>query len=125
MTRCTGRRTGRRTERAERGAATIYAVMLIAVLTVSALALTVLASVFALRRQMESAADLTALAAAQAHQRGRDPCAAAAEIAVRNSAELTSCAVVGDDVRVTVSRRGDGLLGGVAVPARARAGPAS
>lgn len=111
--------------RGERGAATVYAVMLIAVLTVSALALTVLAGVFAVRRQMESAADLAALAGAQAQQHGRDPCAAAEEIAVRNAAELTSCAVVGDDVRLTVAHRGDGLLGRFAVPARARAGPVS
>lgn len=110
--------------RDERGAATVYAVMLIAVLAVSALALTLLAGVFAVRRQMESAADLAALAGAQAHQHGRDPCAAAASIADRNRAELTSCTVVGDDVRLTVEHRGDGLLGHLPVPARARAGPA-
>jgi len=110
--------------RGEQGAATIYAVLLIAVLVLSSLAVVLLAGVFAVRRQMESAADLAALAGAEARQHGRDPCAAADRIAVRNGAQLSICTVVGEDVRVAVVSASEGVLGRFAIPGRARAGPA-
>lgn len=108
----------------ERGAATVYAVVLVAVLTVTVLAITVLAGVFVVRRQMESAADLAALAGAEALQQGRDPCVVAAQVAERNRASVTECAQSDRDVLIRVAHHGEGLVGRFAIPAHARAGPA-
>ncbi len=105
--------------------ATMYAVGLVTLLVVVGLVVTTLSSVYVLRRQAESAADLAALAAAQAHQRGGDACGTAARLAEANGARLVSCAVVGDDVAVEVTTTGSGGLRSIEVPGRARAGPAS
>lgn len=107
----------------ERGAATACAVGLVAVLVVASVLLTLVASVFVGRRQAEKAADLAALAGAQAHQAGDDGCAAARERAEQNGAKVTSCALEGADVLVEVEVRGHRLLRDLAVPGKARAGP--
>lgn len=115
-------RAARRTD--ERGVATVYAVGLVAVLVVASVLLTLVASLFVGRREAEKAADLAALAGAQAHQAGADGCAAARERAEQNGAAVTSCALDGADVLVEVEVRGRRLLARLAVPGRARAGPA-
>ncbi|WP_165164836.1 Rv3654c family TadE-like protein [Corynebacterium qintianiae] len=61
------------------------------------------------------AADLAAVAGAEAHYRGGEACRAARDTALLNSATAQSCDVVGGDVIVSVS------VG--AASARARAGP--
>lgn len=115
------RSAGRRPD--EHGAATAYAVGLVAVLVVASVLLTLVASVFVGRREAEKAADLAALAGARAHQIGEDGCAVARERAEANGAELTSCVLDGADVLVEVEVRGSRLLEDLAVPGRARAGP--
>lgn len=72
--------------------------------------------------QAASAADLAALAAADALAAGTAaPCPVAIEAASRNGARLTSCDVQGDDVLVQVQVDATPLP---AVGASARAGPA-
>ena len=81
-------------------------------------------AVIAQHRQVQAAADLAALAGATAIQSRQAPCAAAARVAARNGAELMHC-MTGGSVFVVVERRLPDVLGGRAVQARARAGPAS
>jgi secretion/DNA translocation related TadE-like protein len=77
-------------------------------------------------RVAQSAADLAALAGAEARGRGRDPCTAAASIALANGASLDSCAVEGFDVRLQVTVTGPHWLGQRDdLSAQARAGPTS
>ena len=60
-----------------------------------------------------------------ARGRGRDPCAAAALIALANGASLDNCAVEGFDVRLQVTVTGPRWLGQRHdLSAQARAGPA-
>jgi secretion/DNA translocation related TadE-like protein len=80
----------------ERGAAAIWVLACGAVLMVFALTISArTAAVFA-RHRVEAAADLAALAAAARFGVGGDPCASAAQVAVRNHATLASCAVAQD-----------------------------
>lgn len=68
-----------------------------------------------------TAADLGALAGADALAVGGDPCSTAAQTVHRNEAVLASCTVDGQDVLVTVTVAADPLP---PMAARARAGPA-
>jgi secretion/DNA translocation related TadE-like protein len=96
----------------------------LAVLLLIGSALGVVAAMVRAHRGAQAAADLAALAAASAHARGRDPCAAGAEVAAANDAELLSCALVGDDALVTVEVAGPRWLGQTGdLTAQARAGP--
>lgn len=112
----------------ERGAATVFALAVVALLVLVAVACGVAVAVFAGHRRAEAAADLAALAGARALQGGADPCGSAQRMAVDNGAALDSCAVDGPDVVVTVHITLDALgrvLGSATprLPARARAGP--
>jgi secretion/DNA translocation related TadE-like protein len=110
---------------AERGSATLFAVAVIGVLVLVGGALGVVAAMVHSHRVAQSAADLSALAGAQAQARGRDPCAAAATVAGANDAVLDSCAVDALDVRVHVTVTGPRWLGQHHdLSAQARAGPA-
>lgn len=114
--------TGAR-RRDERGAAVVLVIGLTAVLAfVAAVSVGTVAIVLAHRRA-QVAADLGALAAASAVQGGADPCAAAERIADRHAAALTHCEVDGSSVVVTTAVTLLPALGGMDVPARARAGP--
>ncbi|MGY1600789.1 Rv3654c family TadE-like protein [Geodermatophilus sp. SYSU D00815] len=110
----------------ERGSATVWVLALAGVLAAVGTAAVLLAAAVTARHRAGAAADLAALAAAAAAVRG-DPgaCAAAAELAARNGAELTSCALAsGAVVAVTVAvplRLGP--LGAFSAEGRARAGP--
>lgn len=118
------RRCGRGSARAQRGAATVTALALVAVLGAVAAVLAVGAGLFVEHRRVQAAADLAALAGAGAVRDG-DPCAAAAATAVRNGAEVTSCEVLDRDVRVVVAVRRTYPGGWEAVvEGVARAGPA-
>jgi secretion/DNA translocation related TadE-like protein len=74
------------------------------------------------QRRAQSAADLSALAAAAAV--GVGACAEALRVASANGAALDGCVVEGRDVRVTVSVTGPHLVGrDPRITAEARAGP--
>jgi secretion/DNA translocation related TadE-like protein len=111
--------------RGERGSATLFAVSCLALLLLLGAALGVVAAMVRAHRLAESAADLTALAAADAVGSARDPCGAGSAVAELNGARLTACAVTGREVLVEVLVEGPRWLGQAAdLAARARAGPA-
>lgn len=108
----------------ERGSAAPFAVGAIGLLLLVGAALGVVGAVFVAHRTAQSAADLAALAGADALQVSGDACAAAATIADRNGATLESCEIAGEDVTVTVRVEGPRWLGQPGDPvAAARAGP--
>ncbi len=111
--------------RGERGAVTVLAVALIGFLLLLGTALGAVAVMVVAHRTAQSAADLAALAGAQAADAGREPCVVAAGVAQRNGANLTSCVVDDADIRVQVTVTGPRLLGQTHdLDAEARAGPA-
>lgn len=110
--------------RDERGAASLLAVALMSVLLLIGSALGVVAAMVWAHRTAQSAADLSALAAATGLQDGTDACGGAARIARANHARLTSCQVQGEEVMVEVVVPGPRWLGQDAdLSAQARAGP--
>jgi secretion/DNA translocation related TadE-like protein len=114
-----------REERGERGSATLFAVAVIGLLVLVGAGLGVVGAMVHAHRVAQSAADLAALAGAEARGRGGDPCVAAASIAEANGATLDSCAVEGFDVRLQVTVAGPHWLGQRHdLSALARAGPA-
>lgn len=112
------------------GSASVLLLAVLAVAAVLAGTLALTASARALGTATSSAADLAALAGAQAAAspwRGDAPCTVAAEAATRNGAEIVTCDADGlGVVEVTVRRAPRGTLARVAGPrtATARAGPA-
>lgn len=111
----------------QRGAATVLVVGMAGLLMLVGAAAGVVGAIVAAHRSAQSAADLAALAGAAtfAEHTGRDPCAAAAEVAAANGALLDSCAVEGEDLVVEVTVGGPRWLGqDQDLRARARAGPA-
>lgn len=75
-------------------------------------------------RRAQGAADLAALAGAQALVRGENPCAAAGDVAERNRASVTDCSVTDRDVVVAVSVAAPGVFPeSFELRGRARAGP--
>ena len=116
--------TRRRLEE-ERGAVTVLAVAMLAVLVLVASAIAVGEAMVVAHRRAQAAADLAALASAQAVQHARDPCDAASRVATANGAALTACAVAGYDVTISVTVAGPRWLGAHGdFGARAKAGPA-
>jgi secretion/DNA translocation related TadE-like protein len=110
----------------ERGSATLFAVAVVGLLVLVGAALGVVGAMVHAHRVAQSAADLAALAGAQARGDGRDPCAAAASNAQANGAAVDSCTVDGFDVRVRVTVVGPRWLGQRHdLSAEARAGPAA
>lgn len=110
--------------RDEQGSATPFAVAVIGLLLFLGAALGVVAAIVVTHRAAQSAADLAALAGADALQTARDPCGPARAIASRNGAVLRSCRVAGEDVTVTVRMDGPRWLGQSGdLTAIARAGP--
>lgn len=117
-------RCARREHPDERGAITVLALALLGLLLLLTAAFGVVEAMFATHRRAQSAADLSALAGAQAVQQGRDGCAAAAAIADANGAPLDQCHTDGSDVVVTVRMAGPRWLGAHGdLSAQARAGP--
>lgn len=110
----------------ERGSATIYAVTAVAVLAAAALAVLGFTAMATAKHRASAAADLAALAGASEASAGGDACAAAAEIAGRNNANLVACTVEGSVVAVRVRVGGPTLLGiSPRLEASARAGPSA
>ncbi len=110
----------------ERGAATVLALALAAVLMMVGLAGAWVGAAVARHRVAQSAADLAALAGAQAVQEGGSACAVAAEVARANRTRLSACSLRGEDVWVSVELAAPPLLGrSGTLTGRARAGPVS
>jgi secretion/DNA translocation related TadE-like protein len=113
-----------RSERGERGAATLLALGMAGVLLIVGAALGVVGALVVDHRRAQSAADLAALAGALAGARGEPPCAAAGAVAGLNDAELLDCVFDGVTVTVRVEVSGPHWLGQQAdLEASARAGP--
>lgn len=118
------RRAERR--RDDRGAATVLALALVALLVTVAVAAVGVAGIVVTHRRAQAAADLAALAGAQSLGRGKDGCAVAARVARANGGRLDSCQPAGMEVTVEVSVAGPRLLGAAPrMHGRARAGPTS
>ena len=111
-------------QRPEEGSGTVLALAIIATLLVMTVVIAGLIGVVSSNRRASAAADLSALAAADAY-RGLtegDPCAVAAELAERHGAHLESCTFPDrpETVEVTVAVPVAGPMG-VLGPARVRA----
>ena len=109
----------------ERGVATVWAVVLIAVLSLVTFVVAGLTGVIGARHRAESAADLAVLAAAVSARDGGDACAAAEVVARANQGALVGCTARDRVIEVSVEVATPALWGTtweqVAV---ARAGPA-
>lgn len=100
----------------DRGSATVWAVLIVALLCVSAGVLLAVGHALTARHRAGAAADLAALAAADHALDGRTAaCAFADRVAAAQGARLLRCAVVGEVADLTVS------VGPARV--RSRAGP--
>ena len=111
-------------EHSEEGSGTVLALTIIAVLLVVTVVIAGLIGVVSANRRASAAADLSALAAADAY-RGLtegDPCAVAADLAERHGAQLESCTFPNrpETVEVTVAVPVAGPMGALG-PARVRA----
>ena len=117
-------KTASENQRPEEGSGTVLALTIIAALLVVTVVIAGLIGVVSANRRASAAADLSALAAADAY-RGLtegDPCAVAADLAERHGAHLESCTFPDrpETVEVTVAVPVAGPMGMLG-PARARA----
>ncbi|SNS50454.1 Rv3654c family TadE-like protein [Rhodococcoides kyotonense] len=111
--------------RRDDGGVTVLAALAVAALLVVVIAIMHVGSAVSGRHRAQSAADLSALAAASALDRGvADACAAARDVVARAEATLVDCTVDGWDVVVEVSITLPlGRFGVRDAMAAARAGP--
>ncbi len=111
----------------DRGVATVWAAGVIAVLVSMAVFGLHLGEAMVLRHQVESAADLAALAGAATVVAGEHyACSQARRVTDRMRVRVESCQVHGWDVLVDVAAQPTGWLGTLGTAtARARAGPAA
>lgn len=86
-----GRRPGR--QRDQRGSGSMLILCVVVVLALVGLVMAWQGSWLASGARARSVADLVAITAAQAQQQGRAACEVAEEVAARNAARLTECAV--------------------------------
>ena len=118
----TWRRAGPRGTESDAGSATVLVVAMAGVLMLEMVALATAGGLVTAHRRAQSAADLTALAAAAALD--ADACAEALRTATANAAHLDACEVDGSAVRVVVSVAGPTMTRrDLRVSAEARAGP--
>lgn len=108
----------------ERGVGVVLALGLVAVLVLVGVVGIGVVGLVATHRQAQAAADLAALAGAEASRSGRVPCEEATRIATANRADLRVCGVADGVVEVVVVIEVR-LAGSRTVSARARAGPAT
>ncbi|WP_041450774.1 Rv3654c family TadE-like protein [Hoyosella subflava] len=112
--------------RDEEGVATVLGAVLMLIVVLAAVAVVHYALIVGARHRAQSAADVSAVAAAEslAWLHG-EPCEVAREVAKLNRSEIRGCAVAGSDVVVRVSVGLPVVLPGYRdVSASARAGPA-
>jgi len=125
---CEGRPRSARARRGLRrdlGAGTVLLVAVVAVVLSAATVALGLAAALVTRQRAEAAADLAALAGAQALVRGGDACGTARRVAAAGRARVVVCEPVGTTVHLVVEVRLPGVLGRLDMPparARARAG---
>ncbi len=93
---------------AERGAAVVWTLALMAVLGLAAFVATGLGALVVARQQASTVADLAALAGAQALE---DPCARAAFVVQENGLRLDGCTLAGEDLVVDVAGPAPAVLG--------------
>lgn len=118
-------RADRRAWRDESGAATLLVVAFVGVMLLLGAALGFVAGMVIAHRQAQAAADLAALAAAEALAAGRDGCAVGAATAGANEGRLVACTVEGAVVTVEVAVTGPRWQQwSYDLTAEARAGPA-
>jgi secretion/DNA translocation related TadE-like protein len=106
----------------EEGGASVLVLAIVGALVAVLVATLVVGGVHVGQRRAATAADLAALAAADAAvgRRGGNPCEIGAQVAAANGADLGQCVVDGARVLVGV---GVVLPGGLRATSRARAGP--
>ncbi|RWZ46282.1 hypothetical protein ELQ90_14575 [Labedella phragmitis] len=107
--------------RSDHGSASVMAIGILAVAVIGTTAVGAVGLATTARVGLAGAADAAALAGADtlAGFASGDPCLIAAQAADLNAADLESCIVSGSDVEVVVG----GVVLGVPVTARAKAGP--
>lgn len=91
--------------RPERGSATLLGVVLLAVVVMASLVVSAAASAIDVRHRAGAAADLAAVAAAEAWVQGRAACSVADAVVRRNRGRLLGCRVDGVAVAVTAEVR--------------------
>lgn len=107
----------------DRGSATIFVVIGLALVLFAGSAVAAICGLVVAHRHAQSAADLAAIAGAEAVGTSRDPCAAAGSVAAWNAATVEACEVTAGVVTLTVTVPGPALIGSVIRPrAVARAG---
>lgn len=109
--------------RGEEGAGVVLVLGLVAFLVAVAGVCAGAAGLVTAHRQVQAAADLVALAAAEAGRSGGDACREAVRVADANRVDLRHCAAVGSGVDVVVEASVE-LAGSWTLAGRARAGPA-
>lgn len=132
MTRSARRRRQGRAQDG-RGSTTVLVLVVVAVLSTLAVAGAAVGGVLVGQRRAAAAADLAALAAAEALAAGRGSavagvaaCEEAGRVSDANAARLTGCVVKGLEVGVEVAVDVPTLFGSAwSVPGRARGGPAT
>lgn len=92
-----------RGRRDERGSALLWAGLVVALGAFLVALLVAVGALTARGHGVQGAADLAAIAGAKAQLAGQDACAAARRSADLNGAEVTGCAVAGDEVEVVVT----------------------
>jgi secretion/DNA translocation related TadE-like protein len=107
----------------DRGSATVFVVIGLVLVLFAGSTVAAIGGLVVAHRHAQSAADLAAIAGAEAVGTPGDPCAAAAAVAAANDAAIEACQTTADDITLTVSVAGPDLIGTVVRPrAVARAG---
>ncbi len=91
--------------RSQRGSTTLLGVVLVAAVVLVSLAVSAAVAVVDVRHRAGAAADLAAVAAAEAWVRGRPACVVADAVVTRNGGRLLGCRVDGTAVAVSVEVR--------------------
>ncbi len=97
------RRPARGRLRDERGSALLWSSVVVALGAALVGLLLAVGALTARGHGVQGAADLAAIAGAQAQLAGQDACGAARRSAQLNRAEVTGCAVAGDEVEIVVT----------------------
>lgn len=117
-------RRGERGDRREVGAATLLVMAMGGLLLMLSAALVAVTALVVAHRSAQSAADLAALAGAEALARGGSGCQTAGDVAGANHAVLTRCVVAGRDISVRVRVGGPTWSGReIGLQGEAMAGP--
>lgn len=110
--------------RDERGASSLLVLAMCGVVVFLGFGLVAATAIVRTHRSAQAAADLAALAGAEAAVHGRAACPTASDLAGRNGSRLVDCTVAGTVVTVEVEVVGPRIVGRrFDVSAQARAGP--